>query len=175
MRLPLAAARINDNISVLSVQRIITRRPSNLSEYFPNGEVVLYRPFAHAELSCHNRHDKPSSAASADKPQKRIPPFVFSAHLITSYDNISGHTKNQPDNGLTFHSLFSFEKSPPHNIAIRGAKNRTPYKTEPKIASNSLTSFSFANLYLCKFTSAFLMSLRTAPSVTFKYLAISVF
>ena len=175
MRLPLAAARIDDNISVLSVQRIITRLSLDLSEYFQYREVALYCPFAHAELSCHDRHGKPPPAPPADKPQKRFPPFVFLAHLITAYDNISGHTKNQPDNGLTFHSLFSFEKSPPHNIAIRGAKNRTPYKTEPKIASNSLTSFSFANLYLCKFTSAFLMSLRTAPSVTFKYLAISVF
>lgn len=112
MRLPLAAARIDDNISVLSVQRIVTRLSLDLSEYFQYREVALYCPFAHAELSCHDRHGKPPSAPPADKPQKRIPPFVFFAHLITSYDNISGHTKNQPDNGLTFLSLFSFEKSP---------------------------------------------------------------
>lgn len=112
MRLPLAAARIDDNISVLPVQRIITRCSPDLPEYFQSGEVVLYRPFAHTELSRHDRHGKPPPAPSADKPQKCIPPFVFFAHLITSYDNISGHTKNQPDNGLTFLSLFSFEKSP---------------------------------------------------------------
>ena len=112
MRFPIAAARIDDDISVLSVQRIVARRSFDLPEYFQNGEVVLYRPFAHAELSRHNRHGKPPPAPPADKPQKRIPPFVFLAYLITTYDNISGHTKNQPDNGLTFLSLFSFEKSP---------------------------------------------------------------
>ena len=112
MRLPLAAARIDDNISVLPVQRIVARRSPDLPEYFQSGEVVLYRPFAHAELSRYNRHGKPPPVPPADKPQKFFPPFVFLAHLITSYDNISGHTKNQPDNGLTFQSLFSFEKSP---------------------------------------------------------------
>ena len=112
MRFPIAAARIDDDISVLTVQRIVARCSPDLFENFQSGEVVLYRPFAHAELSRHNRHGKPPTAPPTDKPEKCIPPFVFLAHLITSYDNISGHTKNQPDNGLTFHSLFSFEKSP---------------------------------------------------------------
>ena len=112
MRLPFAAARIDDNISVLPVQRIVTRCSPDLSEYFQSGEVVLYRPFAHTELFRHDCYGKPPPAAPADKPQKYIPPFVFLAHLITYYDNISGHTKNQPDNGLTFQSLVSFEKSP---------------------------------------------------------------
>lgn len=67
MRLPLAAARIDDNISVLSVQRIITRRPPDLPEYFQNGEVALYCPLAHAELSHHDRHKKSSPASSPYK------------------------------------------------------------------------------------------------------------
>ena len=112
LRLPLAAARIDDYVSVLPVQRVIAWRAPDLPERFQQRKVVLYRPFAYAELFCHDRHGKPPPAPPADKPQKRFPPFVFLAHLITAYDNISGHTKNQPDNGLTFQSLFSFEKSP---------------------------------------------------------------
>ena len=111
MRLPLAAARIDDNISVLSVQRIVTRRPLDLSAYFQSGEVALYCPFAHAELSCHDRHGKPPPAPPADKPQKCILPFVFFAH-VHPLNKISGHIKNQPDNGLTFRINILFTKSP---------------------------------------------------------------
>ena len=66
IRLPLAAARIDDDVSVLSVQRVIAWRAPYLPECFQQGKVVLYRPFAYAELFCHDRHGKPPSAPLAD-------------------------------------------------------------------------------------------------------------
>lgn len=66
IRLPLAAARIDDYVSVLSVKRVIDWRAPDLPECFQQSKVILYRPFAYTELFCHDRHGKPPSAPPAD-------------------------------------------------------------------------------------------------------------